>query len=59
MLADWGSTPGSGHRAAMLGCTQGLRHSVGTCKPGTAGAEVAAVGGEACRLARAGMVGAG
>lgn len=52
MPAGWGSTPGFGHRAVMLACTQGLRS-------GTAVAEVAVVGGEACRLAGAGMAGAG
>lgn len=53
VLAGWGSTPGSGQRAEILGCTQGLRHGFGTCKLGTAGA-----GGETCRLAGAGIVGA-
>lgn len=47
-----GEHPGFGHRAVMLACTQRLRS-------GTAAAEVAVVGGEARRLAGAGMVGAG
>lgn len=51
MLAGWGSAPGSGQRAEILGCTQGLRHAFEMCKLGTAGA-----GEEICRLAGAGIV---